>query len=465
MPAATTSSGSALASGQPEWMKCSMVRAAATSAPDTKNVLTARRTRREPARRRALPIRLDIGKSSRSLEIRTSDTPTPFWKNRALRSSEPGCFRRTRHQSSVSPSNEAQAAPEDPSSTGSGKHRWSTPTVREKPDSCLKPRKIFRRFLLELLAFPVVELLDPPDHPESPPEHLLRARIPADVVWFPRPPRQEREATFAGPEGVRDAAARRTRDDGAHTHRLAVVGPQLERAVAVEHDEELLLGGVHVRGPGKRAGVALDVCQPGPARAGCGTQVAAPPAAHHIGLHVGDVHDRRRTFRFRLRPHEFRLAVPRVAVVHLDPARDRPHRAAARQLAAREVLAGTEREHVEPLVAAADRVGLVEVLVDDAVAGADLVRPLVHPCQPRPAEHVEGLLRLTVHVRRRRHLTRRKLDPSNTAAVAAGRRAEVGPRAGHLAALVPPLLDIVPVCDAHGATLNPSARSRPPSPA
>src|SRR6266516_2881744 len=235
---------------------------------------------------------------------------------------------------------------------------------------------------------------------------------------------------------------------------MAFVGPQLERSLAVEHDEELLLGRVHVRWPGQRAGLALDVCQPGPTRGGRGAEVAAAAAAHYIGLDVCHVHDRRRPFGFRLRPYELGLAIPRVAVVHLDPAGDRPHRATARQLAAREVLPRTEREHVEPLVTAADRVRLVEVLVDDAVAGADLVRLLVQPCKPRTGEHVEGLLRLTVHVRRRRHLTGRELDPSNTAAVAAGRGAEVGPRGGHLAALVPPLLDLVPVRDAHGATLN-----------
>src|SRR5918911_929576 len=39
---------------------------------------TAMRTRREPARRRALPMRLDIGKSSRSLEIRSSDNAYAF---------------------------------------------------------------------------------------------------------------------------------------------------------------------------------------------------------------------------------------------------------------------------------------------------------------------------------------------------------------------------------------------------
>src|SRR5215468_1417105 len=78
MPAATTRSGSALASGQPDFTKWRIVSTAAASAPHTKKPLTAMRTRREPARRRALPMRLDIGKSSRSLEIRSRDSAVPF---------------------------------------------------------------------------------------------------------------------------------------------------------------------------------------------------------------------------------------------------------------------------------------------------------------------------------------------------------------------------------------------------
>src|SRR5690349_5705482 len=55
-------------------MKWMAVRAAAARAPVTKTAFRAMRTRREPARRRALPMRLDIGKSSRSLEIRSRDS-------------------------------------------------------------------------------------------------------------------------------------------------------------------------------------------------------------------------------------------------------------------------------------------------------------------------------------------------------------------------------------------------------
>jgi hypothetical protein len=89
-----------------------------------------------------------------------------------------------------------------------------------------------------------------------------------------------------------------------------------------------------------------------------------------------------------------------------------------RQLADRCVLAPAEREHVEPVVAAEDRVRLVEVLVDDAVAGPDLVRLLVHPCQSGAAQHVEDLLRLAVDVCGGGHLAGAHLDPLDPAAVA-----------------------------------------------
>src|SRR6478736_6716324 len=73
MPAATTSNGSALASGQPECTKCRIVSAAAASAPETKTALMPIRNLREPARRRALPIRGDIGNSARTLMTRMRD--------------------------------------------------------------------------------------------------------------------------------------------------------------------------------------------------------------------------------------------------------------------------------------------------------------------------------------------------------------------------------------------------------
>src|SRR5919201_5547339 len=85
----------------------------------------------------------------------------------------------------------------------------------------------------------------------------------------------------------------------------------------------------------------------------------------------------------------------------LDRTGNRPHHARTRKRTCRQVFARPEREHVEASVAAAQRMGLVEVLVNDAVALTDLVRLVVHPRESGAAEHVEDLLRLAVHVRGR----------------------------------------------------------------
>src|SRR5215831_13324663 len=132
MPAATTRSGSALASGQPDFTKWRIVSTAAASAPHTKKPLTAMRTRREPARRRALPMRLDIGKSSRSLEIRSRDSTAPFGV---------GCRR--------------VVSPGEASVLG--------------------------------LAVVVRERLQPGNEAKTPPVDLVGARVIADVVRSPRP--------------------------------------------------------------------------------------------------------------------------------------------------------------------------------------------------------------------------------------------------------------------------------------
>src|SRR5215208_2792932 len=92
---------------------------------------------------------------------------------------------------------------------------------------------------------------------------------------------------------------------------------------------------------------------------------------------------------------------------------------------------------------------LVKVSVDDAVAGADPVRLTVQPGEAGTAEHVEDLLRVAVHVWRRRHFAGGELDAVCAGAPAASGRAERGPRAGHLAAVPTTLFDLVPVRDSH----------------
>ena len=96
---------------------------------------------------------------------------------------------------------------------------------------------------------------------------------------------------------------------------------------------------------------------------------------------------------------------------------------------------------------------LVRALVDDAVARANLVRVIVEQRQSRAAKHVEDLLGVAVHVRRSRLLTWGKLDAARARARCSGRRTDRGPGAGHLATFAADLFDVVPVCNAHAATL------------
>src|SRR5439155_22865903 len=108
--------------------------------------------------------------------------------------------------------------------------------------------------------------------------------------------------------------------------------------------------------------IQLDVLQAGPARARSACEIPPSSPAADIRFDVLCVHDRRRALRGRLRPIEPWLAVPGVAGLNLDEAGDRPHRAAARQFSRIEILARAERDHVETVVAGANRVRLVGAL-------------------------------------------------------------------------------------------------------
>ena len=108
------------------------------------------------------------------------------------------------------------------------------------------------------LAVAVLERLDPPDHAEPAPEDLARARVPAHVVRLPRAVDEHRHAIWAGTEGMADAGSGRPRDHMAGADRNVLTrcgtarlrdrrGPELERRVALEDDEDLLVLGMAVR--------------------------------------------------------------------------------------------------------------------------------------------------------------------------------------------------------------------------
>src|SRR5439155_7941696 len=193
-----------------------------------------------------------------------------------------------------------------------------------------------------------------------------------------------------------------------------------EGACAVEDDEQLLVGRMAVRWSRERPGVQLDVLQPRPARAGGAPEVAAAPPAAQLRLDVRRCDDRVRALR-RLREVELRLELPGMRVaLDLDVTGHRPGDTGTRKFAERRIFARAEGEHVEAVVTAAERVCLVEVLVDDAVARPDLVRLLVHPRDARAAEDVEDLLGLAVHMGRRRNLARLELDAAHAGARTSG---------------------------------------------
>ena len=78
--------------------------------------------------------------------------------------------------------------------------------------------------------------------------------------------------SVAAAERVRDARAGRPRDDRARRapacSATLVVLPEQEMAVALEDDEDLLLGRVAVRRRVELPGKHLGVAEPGPLRAG-----------------------------------------------------------------------------------------------------------------------------------------------------------------------------------------------------
>src|SRR5438034_11323965 len=90
------------------------------------------------------------------------------------------------------------------------------------------------------LAVPVVDALDAGDDTHAPEADLLRARVVADVVRFPRAVREQSDRPA---ERMRHPGSRRAADDRPASNRELVVAEQA-RPLAVEYEEELLLGSV-----------------------------------------------------------------------------------------------------------------------------------------------------------------------------------------------------------------------------
>src|SRR4029450_2787353 len=187
-------------------------------------------------------------------------------------------------------------------------------SARPPPDRCpLRAPCLPSGRSIRFFAVPVVKRFDATDDADASPHHLARARVPADVVRLSCAPGEKREAVVTAAKAMRDPRAGWHRDDGTATHGMLLVRPDLERSRSVEHDEDLLLGGVGVRRARRHTGSALEVRHAGPARPCSVGEEAAPAATELFRLDVGDIYDRRRPLRLRLGPDELRLAVPRVS--------------------------------------------------------------------------------------------------------------------------------------------------------
>src|SRR5262249_26457816 len=141
--------------------------------------------------------------------------------------------------------------------------------------------------------------------------------------------------------------------------------------------EDLLLGRVAVRRRSLLAGGERAPVQPALRRAGSHGEPLRP--APELRLDVVEVDDRRRPLS-RVRPLEVLPAVERMGPpARLDPRGVEPRDADLRQVGTRHATSRPVDEHVEAAVAAAERVGLAQRGVDEAVAGTDLVRLAVLP--------------------------------------------------------------------------------------
>lgn len=136
------------------------------------------------------------------------------------------------------------------------------------------------------------------------------------------------------------------------------------------------------------------------------------------------------------------------AVAHVDPRAAEPCDARAREVADLGSVPRPEGEHVEPVVAGAERVRLPAGEMDEAVSRPDLVGLLLLERDTRPGEHVEDLLLGRLPVQGRRPLARIDLDALNAYTHAPRSVAEVSPGAREVGELCAARLDVVPVNDA-----------------
>src|SRR5205085_3065927 len=290
----------------------------------------------------------------------------------------------------------------------------SWPTARITRCTCA-----LRNELLARLSVEVIEGLEPGDEAQAAPEDLVGARVVADVVRVLRAVGEIGQPVAARAEAVGDARTGRPSDDVAGAQRVRLPrlrrgrrtrlrrAPELERSVAPDHAEHLLVGRIAVRRSALLVRRKRDPVEPGLACSARGADPLRDTA--EIALDIVKCDDVRcPPAGLAVRYAELRLGGPGMRLEHLHGRVGEPCDIRARQHARLGSQPLTEDEHLETVVAADQRVRRAPGVVDDRVAGGDRACRAVLPERRRTAEHVEDLLFDAVLMRWRDHLARRE---------------------------------------------------------
>jgi len=285
-----------------------------------------------------------------------------------------------------------------------------------------------------LLAFPVLDRRDSPDHAETAERDLARARVVAEVGGATRSVGKQRQSAPGASKYVCDTGSRRACDHVTLFQRVLLVAQQ-KSALALEHDEELFLGRVAVRWTGKHAGGDGDVAETGATRTYGAAEIASNATDRLLGgadsVNVPQSGEIAWTQQTRF-PH-FRSTLSGLepeGVIdssRFDPARAEPGNVRARQGGGGVIDVLRESKHIEPYGASLQRVRPHPARKDEAVRLRDVeVDPLL-PEKPGAAEDKEDLLGATVNVRRCRPHAGIDLNTRQPGADRAGSRTEPAP--------------------------------------
>src|ERR1035437_3636152 len=159
--------------------------------------------------------------------------------------------------------------------------RWRQPEMsRANVTVCRAPARgavLGRAGTWLLLAFPVVDGRDLPDYADAAERDFARARVVTEVGGAARSVGEQRQAASGAPERVCDTCPGRACDHAALLQLVLLVAEQ-KRALALEHDEELLFGRMAMGRAGKLPRSDRDLREPAPVGANGETEIAADAA-------------------------------------------------------------------------------------------------------------------------------------------------------------------------------------------